>query len=136
MRTLSIIIPVYNEERTILSILTRLKEIELIDSTKKEIVIVNDYSTDRSEELIQSYMQANPDFAINYFKHDKNMGKGAALRNGIKRASGDFIVIQDADLEYDPNEFNILLRPMLDGVADVVGGQRACCFERGVCVFE
>ena len=124
MKTLSIIVPVYNEEKTILSILSRLHELRLIDQTKKEVVIVNDFSTDNSEEIIKEYINENPSLTISYLKHEKNMGKGAALRNGIKKASGDFIVIQDADLEYDPNEFNILLKPMLDGVADVVYGSR------------
>ena len=124
MKNLSIIVPVYNEEKTILSILSRLHELKLIDQTKKEVVIVNDFSTDNSEEIIKEYINENPSLTIGYLKHEKNMGKGAALRNGIKKASGDFIVIQDADLEYDPNEFNILLKPMLDGVADVVYGSR------------
>ena len=124
MKTLSIIIPVYNEENTILSILNRLEDLVLDYRMEKEIVVVNDYSTDSSEELIQKYISRNPNLRLTYVSHERNMGKGAALRNGFKKASGDFITIQDADLEYDPNEFNLLLKPLIDDVADVVYGSR------------
>ncbi|PTM05098.1 MAG: glycosyl transferase [Bacteroidetes bacterium] len=124
MPKLSIIVPAFNEEATISSILDRLKEVELIGNLKKEIIVVNDYSLDKTEEKVFSYRDANPNLELKYFKHSVNMGKGAALHTGIKEATGDYVIIQDADLEYDPAEFNILLRPMLRGVADVVYGSR------------
>ena len=91
---------------------------------QKEIIIVNDFSRDNTEEAIERYRAANPDVPIRYLKHATNLGKGAALHTGIREATGDYIIIQDADLEYDPQEFNLLLNPMLRGVADVVYGSR------------
>lgn len=122
--TLSIVIPAYNEERTIHRILDKVKAVELINGIQKEIIITNDCSKDDTEGAIQRYMAANPGLNIRYLKHDINRGKGAALHTGIQHASGDYLIIQDADLEYDPAEYNILLRPMLDGYADVVYGSR------------
>tara|TARA_R110002050_G_scaffold110010_3_gene221870 strand:- start:4745 stop:5452 length:708 start_codon:yes stop_codon:yes gene_type:complete len=124
MPKLSIIVPAFNEEATIASILDRLKEVQLIGNIEKEIIVVNDYSLDKTEEKVFTYRDANPDLNLKYFKHSVNMGKGAALHTGIKEATGDYVIIQDADLEYDPDEFNILLKPMLRGVADVVYGSR------------
>ena len=121
---LSIIIPAYNEGRTIHQILDKVKEAVLIGNFSKEVVIVNDCSKDNTEEAIKDYIQKNPDLKISYFKHEVNKGKGAAIHTGIKEAIGDYIIVQDADLEYDPNEFNILLKPVLDGFADVVYGSR------------
>ncbi len=121
---LSIVIPAYNEERTIHLILDKIKNVRLPDGMEKEIILTNDASTDATGQAIQNYRTANPDFHIQYLEHDVNQGKGAALHTGIRHATGDFIVIQDADLEYDPNEYNILLKPMLDGHADVVYGSR------------
>jgi glycosyltransferase involved in cell wall biosynthesis len=121
---LSIIIPAYNEGRTIHQILDKVKEVALIGNLTKEVVIVNDCSKDNTEEAIKDYIQKNPDLKISYFKHEVNKGKGAAIHTGIKEAIGDYIIVQDADLEYDPNEFNILLKPVLDGFADVVYGSR------------
>jgi glycosyltransferase involved in cell wall biosynthesis len=121
---LSIIIPAYNEAKTIHRILDKIKSVELVNSINKEIIIINDYSTDNTEEAIQQYILQNTQLNIQYKKHEINKGKGAALHTGIKEATGDFIVIQDADLEYDPNEYNILLKPLLDGFADVVYGSR------------
>lgn len=123
-QTLSIVIPAYNEERTIHLILDKVKAVELAGGIKKEIIITNDCSKDDTEGAIKRYMIANPDLNIQYRKHEVNKGKGAALHTGIREASGDFIVIQDADLEYDPEEYNILLRPILNGFADVVYGSR------------
>lgn len=122
--TLSIVIPAYNEERTIHRILDKIKAVELIQGIQKEIIITNDCSKDDTEGAIRRYMDANPELSIRYQKHEVNMGKGAALHTGIQHASGNYIVIQDADLEYDPAEYNILLRPILDGYADVVYGSR------------
>ena len=121
---LSIVIPVYNEERTMHLILDRIKTVELPQNMTTEIIITNDCSTDNTEAVIKKYMSDNPTFNILYFHHTKNMGKGAALHTGIRAATGDFIVIQDADLEYDPAEYPLLLQPMLDGFADVVFGSR------------
>jgi len=124
MPTLSIVIPAYDEEKTIHGLLDKVGSVELIGGYKKEIIIVNDCSRDNTEGAIQDYMDRNPDIDIAYYKHSENRGKGAALHTGIEKASGDLIVIQDADLEYDPQEFNILLKPVIDGFADVVYGSR------------
>lgn len=123
-KKLSIIIPAYNEGKTIHHILNKVKSVSLIDSFKKELILVNDCSTDNTEEVIKEYIELNSDLNIVYFKHEINKGKGAAIHTGIQKASGDYIIIQDADLEYDPNEFNILLKPVVDGFADVVYGSR------------
>ncbi len=123
-KTLSIIIPAYNEEATLHDILNKVRKVSLIDNVNKEIVIVNDASQDQTEKKIHDYMDHYPDSNISYYKHAVNKGKGAALHTGIKNASGDFIIVQDADLEYDPQEFNLLLKPILDDVADVVYGSR------------
>ena len=124
MKKLSIIIPVYNEERTILQVLNKLVTIKLIQSVERELVIVKDNSTDESEKIILNFKKDNPKTEIQYFKHEKNKGKGAALNTAFSKVTGDIIIIQDADLEYDPEEFNRLLKPILDGFADVVYGSR------------
>ena len=121
---LSIIVPAYNEGPTIHQILDRVRDVDLIQDIKKEIIIVNDCSTDDTEAVILAYQKQNTALDISYYKHEKNKGKGAALHTGIKEAKGDFIIIQDADMEYDPEEYNILLKPILDGHADVVYGSR------------
>lgn len=121
---LSIVIPAYNEARTIHLILNKVKEVKLLLGIEKEIIIVNDFSKDNTEEAIIRYKNSNSDLNIQYYKHEFNKGKGAALHTGIKEAKGDYIIIQDADLEYDPEEYNILLKPILNGNADVVYGSR------------
>ena len=123
-KTLSIIIPAYNEGATIHRILDRVKDVVLINGIEKEVIIVNDCSKDNTDEAIQRYALENPALNIQYFKHDVNQGKGAAIHTGIKKATGEFLVIQDADLEYDPEEFNLLLKPIVRGTADVVYGSR------------
>lgn len=121
---LSIVIPAYNEGKTIHLILDKIKPINLKEGIEKEIIIVNDCSKDNTEEAILSYKAANAEMNIQYHKHDKNRGKGAALHTGFRVATGEYIIIQDADLEYDPNEYNDLLKPILEGQADVVYGSR------------
>jgi glycosyltransferase involved in cell wall biosynthesis len=124
IQKLSIVIPAYNEERTIHLILNKIKQTTLIAGIAKEVIIINDCSKDQSEQAILNYQANNPDLDIQYHRHARNQGKGAALRTGIQRASGEVVVIQDADLEYDPQEYNILLKPIVDGFADVVYGSR------------
>jgi len=121
---LSIVVPAYNEAKTIHEILDRVREVQLIQEIAKEVIIVNDCSTDDTDKVVADYIQKHPDTDIRFLEHAVNKGKGAALHTGIANASGDFLIIQDADLEYDPEEYNILLKPMVDGHADVVYGSR------------
>ena len=121
---LSIVIPAYNEGPTIHEILNLIAQVQLIGGVEKEVIIVNDCSKDNTEEAVQRYMREHPEMPIAYHAHAVNMGKGAALHTGIRVATGDYVIIQDADLEYDPEEYNILLRPILKGFADVVFGSR------------
>jgi glycosyltransferase involved in cell wall biosynthesis len=122
MKKLSIIVPAYNEAKTIHLILDKVDAVTLVGNLEKEVVIVNDCSKDNTAEVVRAYMASKP--YIKFVEHAVNAGKGAAIHTGIKEATGDCIIVQDADLEYDPNEINILLKPMLDGFADVVYGSR------------
>jgi glycosyltransferase involved in cell wall biosynthesis len=124
MKKLSIIIPAFNEGNTIHLILDKIKNAVLPQNIVKEIIIINDCSNDNTDESIKKYSAENPDLAIIYCEHIKNKGKGAALHTGISKATGEYTIIQDADLEYDPNEYVLLLQPVLDGFADVVYGSR------------
>jgi glycosyltransferase involved in cell wall biosynthesis len=123
-KTLSIIIPAYNEAKTIHLILDRVYAVDLVNNLQKEVILVNDCSTDNTEEVLLDYRTAHPGMNMQYYKHEVNQGKGAAIHTGIKKATGEYLVIQDADLEYDPEEFNELLKPVLRGSADVVFGSR------------
>jgi glycosyltransferase involved in cell wall biosynthesis len=124
MSKLTVIIPAFNESKTILNILQRVLDVDLADNIQKEIVIVDDFSTDATQQVVQQFIDANPNQEFQYFKMDKNRGKGAAIHKGIDLASGDYVIVQDADLEYDPDEYNILLKPILNGSSDVVYGSR------------
>ena len=124
MNKLSIVIPAYNEAETIYEVLQKVLAVELHEGFQKEILLVNDCSTDRMEEVIHEFIASNNGAEIKYFKHEVNQGKGAAIHTGIKAATGSYIIIQDADLEYDPSEYRILLEPIIKGSADVVFGSR------------
>jgi glycosyltransferase involved in cell wall biosynthesis len=123
-KVLTIIIPVYNEERTIAKVLNKINAVSLVNHIDKELIVVNDFSTDNTEKEVKLFTETHPQVKIIYVSHSFNQGKGAAIRSGIQHSTGDYIIIQDADLEYDPDEYNILLQPIVDEHADVVFGSR------------
>jgi glycosyltransferase involved in cell wall biosynthesis len=123
-QTLSILIPVFNEARTVRKLLDRVSQVPFIGGVKTQLVVVNDCSTDTTDAEVRAFIAANPNADVVYRQHAKNQGKGAALHTALEAFTGDFAVVQDADLEYDPNEINVLLKPVLDGHADVVYGSR------------
>ena len=113
---LTVVIPVYNEKNSLLEIIRRVQAVPI----EKEIILVDDFSTDGTRDVLRDLERR--EFKVLY--HEKNQGKGAALRTGFQRATGQFVIVQDADLEYDPNDYSKLLQPILDGRADVVYGSR------------
>jgi glycosyltransferase involved in cell wall biosynthesis len=121
---LSIIIPAYNEGRTLTSVLEKVRDVKLIRNIEKELIVVDDCSTDDTAQIVVAFIGRYPEIRIAYHYHSANLGKGAAIHTGIRQATGDFILIQDADLEYDPSEYNTLLKPLMAGIADVVYGSR------------
>ncbi len=121
---LSIIIPVYNEAATIAVILNKIKDVSLVNNIEKELIIVNDCSTDGTADEVIKFIETNPSLNIKFLQHEVNKGKGAALHTGILQASGQYLIIQDADTEYDPNEYNDMLKPVIMEFADVVYGSR------------
>ena len=122
--TLTIVIPAFNESKTLPTVLDKLAAVRLIHGIEKEIIVVDDCSTDNTREVALQYIEDHPELDIRFFRHEVNKGKGAALHTGIRKANGNYLIVQDADLEYDPSEFNLLLKPVLDGFADVVYGSR------------
>jgi glycosyltransferase involved in cell wall biosynthesis len=122
--TLSIIVPCYNEEGSIGTVLHKIAETQLDGRLKKEIIIVDDGSTDNTTNVIQEFIRINSECKLHVIKHQQNRGKGACIRSALPFVNGKFLVIQDADFEYQPSEYNKLLKPMIDGHADVVYGSR------------
>jgi len=124
IQTLSILIPAYNEANTIHLILEKVRDVELIAGIKKEIIIVNDCSSDDTVSAVEKFKNANLTLNLSLYSQDHNQGKGAAINRAIQLCTGDFLIVQDADLEYDPEEYNLLLKPVLKANADVVYGSR------------
>ena len=124
LKTLSILIPVYNEEKTVSRVLDSVSQVALPSGILKQILVINDGSSDNTRKIIEEYMASHPDDKIALIHSEINEGKGSSIRKGIEKATGEFLIIQDADLEYDPNEYNLLLKPVLEGHADIVYGSR------------
>ena len=121
---ISIIIPCYNEENSIIKILENIISTKLVNDIEKEIIIIDDFSKDQSYLTVNSFLKENKLNNINIYRNEKNFGKGYSIKKGISLCKGKYIIIQDADLEYDPGEYNLLLKPMIYNNADVVYGSR------------
>lgn len=124
LKKLSIIIPAYNEEKTIANILDRIREVKLVNNIEKEVIVIDDCSKDNTFQVLRDYQEMQPGLNINIISHEINQGKGGAIHTGIAQATGEYLLVQDADLEYDPGEYNTLLKPIIGGFADVVYGSR------------
>ena len=124
IKKLSVIIPAFNEEKTVARILDAVSQVELLGAIAKEVIIVDDCSTDRTGQVVLDWKEQNSAVDLHYYRHDVNQGKGAAIHTGIQKATGECVIVQDADLEYDPREYNLLLKPVVEGSADVVYGSR------------
>ena len=124
VKKLSILIPAYNESKTIVGILEKIIRVDLPETIKKEIIIIDDCSTDHTDEKVAQVMKSHSEMYIKYIRLKENRGKGYAVRTGITNATGEIIIVQDADLEYDPNDYSILLQPILSGKYKIVYGSR------------
>jgi len=124
MKKLSVIVPAFNEAATLSVVLEKIRNVVLIDEMTCEVIVVDDCSTDATAAVFAAYRDAHPGFPLQYLRNETNQGKGYSIVRGIQQASGDYVIVQDADLEYDPEEYNLLLRPMALGQADVVYGSR------------
>jgi len=122
LKKLSIIIPCFNEQSFIEQIIDKVRQVSLEHSMEKEIIVVDDASTDATVQIVKAYIVKDP--SVKLILHPVNKGKGASLQSGLKEATGDIVVIQDADLEYDPADYNKMLAPIFAGRADVVYGSR------------
>jgi len=124
MLELSVIIPAYNEMSTLEILLTKIQQLNLSNALIKEIIVVNDASTDETDAFMRNYVVSQEGSGFKYISHSVNKGKGAAIMTALKQVSGDYVIIQDADLEYDPQDYNKLITPVNEGFADVSFGSR------------
>ncbi|MDR2814680.1 MAG: glycosyltransferase family 2 protein [Prevotellaceae bacterium] len=124
MKTLSIIIPAYNEEKTIATVLQKVAEVTLVNGMKKEIIVVNDCSRDNTEQRVKDYIRSHAGENISEVSQSTNQGKGAAIRRGLQAVTGNYVIIQDADTEYAPEDYNVLLKPFLEENLKVIYGSR------------
>jgi glycosyltransferase involved in cell wall biosynthesis len=121
---LSILVPCFNEEHLVVRMLHKVMQVELLMGTEMEIIVVDDASTDQTYHLVKAFLQQNAHVPSQLYRQHKNSGKGACIRLALEKATGNIVIIQDADLEYDPYDYNKLLKPILEGHADVIYGSR------------